>query len=186
MSIQTFYKLVLSRHSIGPKHQTIPAPDVGSLRLAVSLACHVPNHEEKLPFRFVEITSREKLADLFESNLEENCTDEQRERARSKALKGPMCIALIETNRGESDLENIGVERLMSAGAGLMNFLTALHALGFAAKTVSGRNFVAPDNLYDPSHERLLAFVLVGTPDAPINYNNIGQGNDEHLPLTRW
>lgn len=44
----------------------------------------------------------------------------------------------------------------------------------------------APDGLYDPTCERLLCFVLVGTPDTPVNYQDIGMGNDERQPLSRW
>ena len=74
----------------------------------------------------------------------------------------------------------------MTAGASLMNFLAGLHAQGFAAKAVSAKDFPAPDGLYDPTCERLLCFVLVGTPDTPVNYQYIGMGNDERQPLSRW
>ena len=32
---ESFFKMILSRHSLGAKHLVIPAPDVGALRLAV-------------------------------------------------------------------------------------------------------------------------------------------------------
>lgn len=48
---ESFFKMILSRHSLGAKHLVIPAPDVGALRLAVTAACRVPCHQETLPFR---------------------------------------------------------------------------------------------------------------------------------------
>ncbi len=181
-----FFRLNFSRHSVGPKHQTIPAPDVGALRLAVSAACHVPSHTEKLPFRWVEIVSRSRLADLFESALPADADEAAHAKARSKAAKSPLCMALIATDTDTHADERARDEALLTAGASLMNFLTALHAQGFVAKTVSAKDFSAPDGLYDPQTEKLLCFVLAGSPDTPINYADIGQGNDEYQPLTRW
>lgn len=183
---ESFFRLVFSRHSLGPKHQTIPAPDVGALRLAVSAACHVPCHGEDLPFRWAEVASRERLASLFESALPADADESARAKARSKALKGPMLLALIETDISPERSERDETERKLTAGASLMNLLLGLHAQGFAAKTVSAKDFEAPDGLYDPAGEAILCFVLVGTPDKPVDYNDIGQGNDEHLPLVRW
>lgn len=183
---ESFFRLVFSRHSLGPKHQRIPAPDVGALRLAVSAACHVPCHGETLPLRWVEIASRERLASLFESALPADADEAARSKARSKALKGPMLLALIETDTEREMSERERDERKLTCGASLMNLLLGLHAQGYAAKTVSAKDFEAPDGLYDPANENLLCFVLVGTPDTPVDYNDIGQGNDEHLPVSRW
>jgi nitroreductase len=182
----TFFKLIFSRHSMGPKHQTIPAPDVGALRLAVSASCHVPCHGPVLPFRWVEVADRGRLANLFEQALPPDADDAARAKARSKAAKSPLCMALIETGRSADLSERAEAERLITVGAALMNFLAALHAQGFVAKTVSAKDFASPDGLYDPANEKLLAFVLAGTPDTPIDYSDIGMGNDEALPLTRW
>lgn len=183
---ESFFKMILSRRSLGAKHLVIPAPDVGALRLAVTAACRVPCHQETLPLRWVEITSRERLADLFESVLPSDADEQMRKKARGKALKAPMCMALVGIGLSSNAHERDTDERLMTAGASLMNFLAALHAQGFAAKTVSAKDFPAPDGLYDPTSERLLCFVLVGTPDTPPNYQDIGMGNDERQPLARW
>ncbi|MFR6358525.1 MAG: hypothetical protein ACLUNV_02100 [Sutterella wadsworthensis] len=94
---ESFFKMILSRHSLGAKHLVIPAPDVGALRLAVTAACRVPCHQETLPFRWVEISSRDRLADLFESVLPADADEEMRAKARGKALKAPMCMALVGT-----------------------------------------------------------------------------------------
>ena len=109
-----------------------------------------------------------------------------RAKARGKAVKAPMCMALVGTGLSPDSQDRDADERLMTAGASLMNFLAGLHAQGFAAKAVSAKDFPAPDGLYDPTCERLLCFVLVGTPDTPVNYQDIGMGNDERQPLSRW
>ena len=130
---ESFFKMILSRHSLGAKHLVIPAPDVGALRLAVTAACRVPCHQETLPFRWVEISSRDRLADLFESVLPADADEEMRAKARGKALKAPMCMALVGTGLSPDSQDREADERLMTAGASLMNFLAGLHAQGFAA-----------------------------------------------------
>lgn len=141
---ESFFKMILSRHSLGAKHLVIPAPDVGALRLAVTAACRVPCHQETLPFRWVEISSRDRLADLFESVLPADADEEMRAKARGKALKAPMCMALVGTGLSPDSQDRDADERLMTAGASLMNFLAGLHAQGFAAKAVSAKDFPAP------------------------------------------
>lgn len=183
---KNFVQLALSRHSVGARHQILPAPDVASLRLAVSTAMRAPNHEKKLPLRFVEIVSREKLADLFESTLPADAEESVRIKTREKGTKGPMCVALIQTDLHDDISPLFREERLITAGCALMNFLNALHAQGFVAKTVSPRPFTAPNGLYDPENERVIAFIIIGSPETSLTYEDIDQGHDEHLPLSQW
>ncbi len=187
LSNANFIQIALTRHSVGARHQTIPAPDVADLRLAVSTALRAPNHEKKLPLRFVEIQSRERLADLFESTLPADADEGVRAKTREKATKGPMCVAMVLTDIHDDISPMFQEERLITAGGALMNFLNALHAMGYVAKTVSPRPFAAPDGLYDPENERLIAFVLIGSPEAPLSYEVPAQlEQDTPLPLSRW
>lgn len=186
LSNANFIQILLSRHSVGARHQTIPAPDCADLRLAVSTALRAPNHEKKLPLRFVDIQSRKKLADLFESTLPADADEAVRIRTREKATKSPMCVAMILTDIHDDISEMFREERLITAGAALMNFLNALHALGYVAKTVSPRPFETPDGLYDPENERLITFILIGSPDEPIDYTRTPSGEDTVLPLSQW
>lgn len=180
-----FFRLILSRRPVDPENQMIPAPDVGAIRLATIAACHVPTEAEKLPFRWIEVVSRDRLAAVFESSLPENSTEEERQGARAQAIRSPACMALVGPRTSPED-GRLHDEALMLAGASLMNFLSALHAQGFVAKTIPGRDFPAPDGLYDPSFEKLLTLVFIGTPTQPLDYYDIGMGNDERQPLTRW
>ena len=186
LSDANFVQIALSRHSTGGRHQRIPAPDVAELRLAVSTALRAPNHEKKLPFRFVEIKSRDKLADLFESTLPADADEAVREKTRSKAHMGPMCVAMVLTDINDDISPMFKEERLLTTGAGMMNFQNALHSMCYVSKVVSPRSFEAPDGLYDPLNERLICFILIGSPEEPIDYSKTPIGEDTPLPLTQW
>ena len=169
-----------------PDHMTKKFADLLKEKNLRHIRLHDLRHSCASTFRWVEISSRDRLADLFESVLPADADEEMRAKARGKALKAPMCMALVGTGLSPDSQDREADERLMTAGASLMNFLAGLHAQGFAAKAVSAKDFPAPDGLYDPTCERLLCFVLVGTPDTPVNYQDIGMGNDERQPLSRW
>lgn len=176
-ALSDFSDLIFSRVSTGPKHQQAPAPDERTLELAARAAQAAPCHADKagdgspaepFPVRFALIESRERLADLFEAALPPDADEAARAKARGKALKGPGCIAVIGRRPKEGSAQRLAAERLMTAGAALMNFLNVLHAAGFAAKTVSAKDFADPARLYDPAEETLLAFILCGTPDGAL------------------
>lgn len=154
---------LLTRASIGPKYLTGPAPDREEWQAILRFLENTPCHDDAYPFRIVICEDREALGEIFLSELPEDADDAAREKAVKKAKKGPGCLALIlrETKaatRRDRD------ERLLSAGAALMRLLDALHLAGFAAKTVSGKDFRLPGGLYDPETETLLCFVLCGRP----------------------
>lgn len=156
------------RRSVSPKHLINPAPDEGTLRAAAIAARSAPSHTEPFPVRFVVIDDREKLAQLFSAALPINASAEERAKAENKAKKGPMQIAVI-VRRSTTDSKRDELENAMTAGAALVNFLHVLNDAGFAAKTVSGRNFNAPKGLYDPITEMLAAFIICGTPEETIS-----------------
>ena len=160
MTLLDFVQTIAGRRSLGPKLQTREAPSAETLERAALAARSAPCHAEDFPCRLVSVASREKLANLFEAALPADANDAQREKARSKALKGAACIAVIApapTGNAVVDMEN-----LMTAGGALTNFLNVLWAEGVAAKTVSGRRLADPQGLYNPETERLLCFVLCG------------------------
>lgn len=183
---KNFVQLALSRHSVGARHQILPAPDVASLRLAVSTAMRAPNHEKN----FLCALSKLSLVKSLQISLNPRCQLMQKNlsalKTREKGTKGPMCVALIQTDLHDDISPLFREERLITAGCALMNFLNALHAQGFVAKTVSPRPFTAPNGLYDPENERVIAFIIIGSPETPLTYEDIDQGHDEHLPLSQW
>ncbi len=166
-SSDSFFALVHARHSCGAKHLTLPVPTEEELAQLLGAALRSPCHEKTRPYRWVKIDSREVLADAFEEALPPGSDEKTIDRARSKALKGPMLLALIETRTHEAD-DLTRRERLITMGASLQTLLLGLTALGYAAKTVSGRVLPDTKGLYDAETEALHAFLLVGTPDTPI------------------
>ena len=142
---------LLTRASIGPKYLTGPAPDREEWQAILRFLENAPCHDDAYPFRVVICDAREK--------------------AVKKAKKGPGCLALILRETKDAPRRDRD-ERLLSAGAALMRLLDALHLAGYAAKTVSGKDFRRPDGLYDPETETLLCFVLCGRPVADAKKNN--------------
>lgn len=157
-------EFLIARRSVGPKHLTAPGPDSKTLELAAAAARTAPCHSTDFPVRFAVIENRERLAELFCANLAADADEEARAKARGKAMKAPMQIAVFVRRSGADD-ERARLERFTTAGAALMNFLHVLEGAGFAAKTVSGRCFKDPQDLYNPETEYLLAFLMCGTPD---------------------
>lgn len=158
-------KFFIARRSVGPKHLTAPAPDAKTLELAAAAARTAPCHSADFPVRFAVIENRERLADIFSTNLAVDAGNEACAKVRSKAMKAPMQIAVLVRCDGGDD-ERARLERFTTAGAALMNFLHVLEGAGFAAKTVSGRSFKNPLSLYNPETEYMLAFLMCGTPDG--------------------
>ncbi len=156
------------RYSLGPKHLAHPAPTRAQLLQAAALALRAPDHGGLRPFRFVVVgdAQRERLGELFAAHAARCIGDADAvERARCRAWNGPALVALVARIRaGHDDVP--AVEQLLSTGAALMNFLNALHLMGYGAKTLSGtsihdrglqRAFCAPG-------ETLLAWIVAGTP----------------------
>lgn len=165
-TLSPFALQIANRHSASPKHLSAPAPDEATLCAAAAAAYAAPSHAKPFPVRFVAIRDREKLAELFTMNLPAEATEEDRCQAAGKARKGPLQIAVI-LRHSSTESPREAMESAMTAGAALMNFLHVLTDAGFAAKTVSGRNFRNPKGLYDSAEETLAAFIICGTPTDP-------------------
>lgn len=155
------------RHSVGPKHLGPPAPDRTALERAAQLAARAPDHALLRPYRFLRVPDgrREQLAQLFEDDARRRGQDAADvARARARAHNGPALVALVaRIVPGVDDAPE--TEQWVCVGAALMNFLNALHLMGFAAKVLSGASvrdpamraaFCAPD-------EQLVAWIVAGT-----------------------
>jgi nitroreductase len=156
------------RYSVGPKHLTSPAPGPQELQAAAELALRAPDHRQLRPFRFVRIADhqRGRLASMFAADAaRRGHTAAEVERARERAHNGPALLALVARVRpGVEDVPDH--EQWMCVGAGLMNFLNALHLMGYGAKVLSGASVRDPDiqAAFCGSGETLVAWVLAGTP----------------------
>lgn len=164
MRNQEFADLLSARRSLGPKMQVAPGPNEEVLLAAAQAAQTAPCHSDTFPVRFVQIVSREKLADAFEALLPEDADEMAHSKARDKALRGETLIAVITTKPEDFANHQAVAESYMTAGGALTNFLNVLFAAGFAAKTVSGRELPTAEGLLDAKRETLTAFILCGTP----------------------
>jgi nitroreductase len=159
---------LLSRASV--KSLGEPGPGDADLRLIFEAAVRAPDHGKLHPWRFFVVRgdARKQLSELFVAGVkrrEPGASEAQIEKERDKPLRPPVTIAVVaKTVVGHKIPE---IEQTLSAAAAAMNILNAIHALGFAAKWVTGAN------CYDPEFKRafgldaadqLIGFIHVGTP----------------------
>lgn len=155
------------RFSIGPKHLAAPAPTDADLLQAACVALRAPDHGGLNPFRFVKIGThqRERLGTLFAQDAARRGHGaEEVERASQRAHNGPVLLALVGRLRPDDHVPEH--EQWLCIGAALMNFLNALHLMGFGAKTLSGESLRDPDiqAAFCREGETLLAWIVAGTP----------------------
>lgn len=156
------------RHSVGPKYLAEPAPGDDEIARAVAIALRAPDHAGLRPFRFVQVGSdqRDALAALFAEGARlRGQSPGEIERARERAHNGPALVALVVRLReGVADVPPR--EQWASAGAALMNFLNAMHLMGYGAKTLSGASVDdAPvRDAFCREGEALLCWIVCGTP----------------------
>lgn len=175
------------RYSLGPKHLTQPAPSLDELRQAVATALRAPDHQHLRPFRFVRVGDhqRERLAALFAADAARRGHGAAEvDRARERAQNGPALPAVVghvRTNAEDVPLH----EQWVSVGAGMMNFLNALHLMGYGAKLLSGASVRDPDIQASFCHpgETLVAWVLAGT---PARLGRPKQADDQQQALSEW
>lgn len=175
------------RFSVGPKYLTLPAPSAGDLFQAACLALRAPDHGGLEPFRFVRVGAhqRERLGALFAQDAARRGHGAQEvERARQRAANGPALLALIARIR--QDVEDVlPHEQWLCVGAGLMNFLNALHLMGYGAKTLSGASIRDPEiqRAFCAEGELLLAWIVAGTPTRSMHAK---RPDDTTRVLTSW
>jgi nitroreductase len=129
-----------------------------------------PDHGKLRPWRFFVVRgdARERLSELFVAGVkrrEPGATEAQIEKEREKPLRAPVTIAVVAKIVAGHKIPEI--EQTLSAGAAAMNILNATHALGFAAKWVTGANCYDPDFKREfglDSTDRLIGFIHIGTP----------------------
>lgn len=175
------------RHSVGPKHLTEPAPDLRALQRAAGLALRAPDHRRLRSFRFIVVpeATRPRLAELFAQDAaRRGHGTAEVERARERAWNGPALVALI--GRVQANVEDVpDSEQWVCIGAGLMNFMNALHLMGFGAKVLSGAS-VRDDGIrraFRAEGESVVAWIVAGTPHARPTPKVI---NDPEGTVTVW
>ncbi|MDO8318210.1 nitroreductase [Rhodoferax sp.] len=135
--------LITSRQNILPKRLAAPGPSDAQVNDMFLAAASAPDHGMVMPWRFVLVPSsrRAVLADAFGLALAErdaSATPEQIEQAREKAFRAPF-LALAIARLGPSEPDIAPLERMVSVGAAIQNFLLCAHSMGFGSSLTSGQ-----------------------------------------------
>lgn len=162
--------LITHRQTILPKRLAEPGPDESQLDQIFRAAAAAPDHNERLPWRFVLIpaSQRGRLAEVFAASLRERdplATDDQIEQAREKAFRSPtLMLAVVDI--GAPDDEIPPPERYISAGGAIQNMLLMATAQGFGSALTSGKAMESKglrDLFALRDTEHAVCFVSMGT-----------------------
>ncbi len=161
-------KHLASRYSVSPKYLGAPAPGRAELLRAAALALRAPDHEALRPYRFVCINApqRAALGELYARGAQRRGLDDAEvQRARERTNKGPCLLALIGRIK-DGALDVPAQEQWLCIGAALMNFVNALHLMGYGAKVLSGASIYDVDvqKAFCAPGETLLCWIVTGTP----------------------
>lgn len=156
---------LMSRQSAWPL--TEPPPTSQEMRRILGAALCAPDHGQLRPWRFVVIRgeARAALGEVFVAAAHARDPGNNPERFRSKAFGAPVVIALVASVRNNHKVPI--QEQILSAAAGVMNVLNALHLLGYGGFWATGRNShdaLVHEALGLGDAEHLLGFLYIGTP----------------------
>ncbi len=156
---------LMSRQSRWPL--VAPEPLQSELDQVIDAALCAPDHGQLQPWRFVLIRgdARHALGEVFVRAALTRDPDSDAERFRTKALAAPLIIAMGAHLRPGHKVPE--VEQLLSAGAGAMNILNALHILGYGGFWATGLNSHderVKEALGFEACDKLIGFLYVGTP----------------------
>lgn len=160
-----------SRYSQGVKHLGEPGPSDADLDRMVAAALRGPDHGALVPWRLAMVRgqARWRLAQCFAEHAREKGKEEADVQIeRDRALKAPLTVAVL----ARIDLDHPLVpahEQWMCVGGAVTNFLNAAHALGYAAKMLSGDKARSPQmaQAFCAPGETLVGWIAVGTALKP-------------------
>ncbi len=164
-------RLLLTRYSVSARHLREPGPTDDELWAVAMAALRAPDHEKRIPFRFVVARGEglERLAALFvDYGRRHGKLGPDLDREREKAMQAPVVIAVIA--RIDPDDEVVPAhEQWTAVGGAIANATNALHFMGFGAKMVAGAR--ARDPAIVAAHcsegEMLVGWIATGTMDGP-------------------
>ncbi|WP_372782450.1 nitroreductase [Litorivivens sp.] len=168
---------------------TEPGPDAEQLTTLIQAGMRAPDHARLTPWRFlvIEGEARNALGNLFAKALAQRnpeVTEAELEKARSKALRAPLVIAVV-TRFVEHPKVPV-IEQQLSAGCAAYGILLAAEAMGLAGIWRTGANAFDPNVLKGlglSAGESLVGYLYIGTREGrakPLpNY-------DAEQFVTRW
>lgn len=172
-SAQWAATLIHSRRTTLPKRLCGPGPDETQKRLILEAAAAAPDHDQILPWRFVEVpvAARGQLGQAFAEALRERdpmATRDERAQAREKAMRSPWLLLAVVRTSGPPD-EIPASERLLSAGAAIQNMLLMATALSLGSSLTSGKAISSP---------ALRTLFRLGREEEALCFVNIGHIRD--------
>ncbi len=160
-----------TRRSGKPRDMVAPGPDETQLDRIIALASRTPDHGKLFPWRFIKISNRDALADLFERALlasDPDARPSQIDAARNSALHAPCLLGLAHAPQESAKIP--AWEQELSVGAVAMNILHAAHALGFVGCWITG--WITYDEMVRSElcegAERIAGIFYLGTPGLPM------------------
>ena len=162
---------LLQQRNSAPKLSE-PGPDQAAIATMLRAATRAPDHANLRPWRFllIEGDARLKLGDLFAQALlarTPDATPADCEKAKSKALRAPLVIAVVVRYTEHPKVPMI--EQQLSAGCAAHALLLAAESLGYAGIWRTGANAFDPlvmQGLGLASNESLAGFLYFGTRDG--------------------
>ncbi len=166
--------LLQQRHSVPSRQLGEPGPDQATLHALLEASIRVPDHGKLVPFRLILLQGAAKLE--FGERLAAVGLRNKPEMAGSKLDKerrrysfAPLVVAVIA--RIDADSKIPEVEQILCAGNVAHNLLLGAYALGFGAQWLTGwaaydRDAAAVLGL--AAHERVIAFIHIGTPQREV------------------
>ncbi len=150
-------------------------------------AVRAPNHHLTQPWRFIVLTGRalQELADAWAAGAQREGKDP--EAARSKALRAPVIICVVECPKGH--LPKVSdIEEHHATGAALQNILLAAHDMGLGAMMRTGPAAHIPEvrrHLGLEDAELIAGFIYLGHPRAEDGARPLSRRTDP-AGLTEW
>jgi nitroreductase len=161
--------LIRTRQTVLPKRLLAPGPDAAQLQLLFEAAAAAPDHEQRLPWRFIGVPAeqRARLAEVFALALldrDPEALPQHLEMAREKAHRAPL-LMLAVARLDDVDTEVPAPERWISLGCAIQNMLLAAHAMGYGSALTSGQAINSP---------RLRQLFALAPGEVPVCFVNIG------------
>jgi len=178
------------RQSIPARQLGEPAPDAETLLRMLGAACRVPDHGNRIPFRFIQIdgAERDTLGEaVAECGKRRQPDADQVVYAKDlgRFSRAPLVIVVVAVLDPE-DARIPEQERILSAGCTCFALLQAAQALGYGANWVTGwpaYDLEIANVLGLDEHERIVGFVHIGTPKLTLPDR---ARPDPARLLTRW
>ena len=164
-------RLLLTRYSVSAKHLREPGPTDDELWQVAMAALRAPDHEKRIPYRFVVARGEGllRLAALFvDYSPRHGRSGAGPDREREKARQAPVVIAIVARIDPRDDVVP-PTEQWMAVGGAIANAVNALHFMGYGAKMVAGAR--ARDPAIVAAHcregEELVGWIATGSLDGP-------------------